>query len=278
MGANADVAAQRKGVHLAKHQLRALDVRAPNTTAVNTLRNARPEPHTARPVRLMRKYEVSALMPNETIVSKHVIAPATNVFEATASAFARGTVITTQNGPISVEDLFPGDLVETGRGFEPIAWIGSTIFVPSVAASNSSLTHLTRLTSDSFGLSKPMGDILLGPAARMVVRRAPLEALIGQSEVLMSVSEFCDGDQVFNVTPPSSVQMYHIALARHGVINVGGIEFESYHPGRNMSSELEQSKRTLFMSMFPHLTSLDDFGDLTFTRTTREVVDNLISR
>lgn len=236
-----------------------------------------PTPRSQRPVHLMRKYEVSALAANGDILNEVVVAPATPLFEETASAFARGTLINSERGPVAIEDLWPGDLIETDRGMEPIAWIGSTVFVPGAGGAQTNLSALTRVTSESFGHNKPMSDVLLGPASRMVVNRSSLESLIGKSTVLVPTSDFNDGDRVFEVTPPSSVQLYHIALQRHGLIMVGSLGFESYHPGRNITSELGQNMRALFMSLFPHVTTLDDFGDLTYTRTTRDVIDNLVS-
>ena len=231
----------------------------------------------ARPVTLMRKYEIAALLPDLSVTTKQVIAPATRVFEETSSAFARGTVVSTVQGPVAVEDLMPGDYVQTARGPEPVVWIGSTTFVPSATNTSTSLTNLVRITADSHGLGRPLGDLLVGPAARMKIRRDRLQDLIGNAHVLAPVGDFCDGDRIIAVSPPSSVQLYHIALQRHTTININGFEMESYHPGRNAGADLGQNMRALFLSMFPNLQMLDDFGELTLTRTTREVIDNLMS-
>ena len=80
-----------------------------------------------RGVSLMRRYEVSALLPDLTLVQKTHVAPASPLFEGTASAFARGTPIRTVRGQVAVEDLLPGDYIETVRGPAPataLAWGG----------------------------------------------------------------------------------------------------------------------------------------------------------
>lgn len=238
--------------------------------------DAKPAPQ-RRSVSLMRKYEVAALQPDMSITTKQVIAPATPLFEETASAFARGTLIATETGPVAVEDLLPGDRVETGRGLEAAVWIGSTVFVPNTPASGSSLNNLYRITAETFGFGRPMVDLLVGPAARMTVRREKLQSLIGNATVLAPVRDFEDDDRIFAVTPPGSVQLYHVALQRHGTINAGGFELESYHPGRTIAADLGQNMRALFLSMFPNLEMLEDFGELTMTRTTRVVIDDLMS-
>ena len=247
--------------------------RVPSSSALSAPDTAELAP--ARPVTLMRKYEVSALVGGGSIVSKQVVAPALRCFEETASAFARGSLVATIKGPVAVEDLLPGDYVVTPRGPEPVVWIGSTTFVPGITNSTTSLTRLVRITADSHGLGRPMGDLLVGPAARMQIRRDRLQDLIGNAHVLAPVADFIDGERIIEISPPGSVQLYHVALARHTTLTVGGFEMESYHPGRNAAAELGQNMRSLFLSMFPNFQMLDDFGDLTLTRTTREVIDNL---
>ena len=229
-----------------------------------------------RPSGLMRKYDIKALVDGTGITEKQIVAPATEIFEHTATAFARGTLIATDRGPMAVEDLLPGDMAMSGNKPVPIVWIGSTTYVPNVDARDSQLTRLFRITAEAFGFGRPATDILVGPGARMTLRRERLRSIIGKDTVLVPVSDYCDGDRIFEVNPPGAVQMFHVALARHGTLNVSGFEMESYHPGRNAGSELGQTSRALFLSMFPNLERLDDFGEVTLTRTSREVIENLI--
>ncbi|WGW04227.1 Hint domain-containing protein [Tropicibacter oceani] len=229
-----------------------------------------------RNVALMRKYEAAALLPDLTISFKSHVAPATPLFEETSSAFARGTLIPTVRGPVAIEDLLPGDYVETAGGAEPVMWIGSTSYVPSCADQSTSLTSLTRVTSGSYGLGRPDFDLLVGPAARMVVRHPKLATLLGQDSVLAPVMDYADGDRLFTVTPAGTVQMYHLMMRRHTTLMIGGIEMETYHPGKSVGQALGQNLRALFLSMFPNISQLEDFGQVSMTRTSRDVIDNLI--
>ncbi|MGR3270310.1 Hint domain-containing protein [Thalassococcus profundi] len=228
-----------------------------------------------RGVSLMRRYEVSALLPDLTLVQKTHVAPASPLFEGTASAFARGTPIRTVRGQVAVEDLLPGDYIETVKGPAPVVWIGSTTYVPGVADANSSLTSLTRITADGFGMGRPMSDLLLGPAARMILRRDRLRSILGGDAVFVPVQDYADGDRIFAVEPGGSVQMFHLMLQKHSTIRVGGLEMDTYHPGRALSSTLGHNMRALFLSMFPNIEQVADFGELCLPRTTREVIDNL---
>lgn len=235
-----------------------------------------PDQASTRPASVMRKFEVAALLPDLSVTFKQLVAPATPLFESCASAFARGTLIETVRGPVAIEDLIPGDYIQTASGSEPVAWIGSTTYVPGHGGDATTLTHMTRITAEAFGLGQPPMDVLVGPAARMIVRHQRLKTLLGEEAVLAPVSDYADGDRFLQVTPAGTVQLYHLMVRRHTVIPVGGIEMETYHPGKAIGQGLGQNMRALFLSMFPNLSGLDDFGQTTLTRTAREVVDSLL--
>ncbi|WP_323767174.1 Hint domain-containing protein [Antarctobacter sp.] len=226
---------------------------------------------------LMRKYEVAALLPDLTLSFTQHVAPASPFFEECATAFARGTLIETVRGAVAIEDMVPGDYIETARGSEPVTWIGSTTYVPGHDDAATTLTHMTRITADAFGMGQPTMDLLLGPAARMVVRHPRLEDLLGKDCVLAPVRDYVDGDRYLQVTPMGTVQLFHLMVQRHTTIRVGGVELETYHPGNTAGQALGQNMRALYLSMFPNITDLDDFGQVDMTRTAREVVDRLVN-
>ncbi|WP_417722824.1 Hint domain-containing protein [Salipiger sp.] len=223
----------------------------------------------------MRKYEAAALLPDLTIATAQHIAPAVALFEEACTAFARGTLIPTVRGPVAIEDLLPGDYVRTLAGAQPVVWIGSTTYVPGVLDDHTTIAELTRVTCDAFGPGKPASDLLAGPAARMVLHRPRLKALIGQDRLLVPLADFADGDRIVTVTPGGAVQLYHLMLQHHATLHIGGIEMESYHPGKALNAASDPELRRMFLSMFPNIGGVQDFGDVTMTRTTREVLDTL---
>lgn len=225
----------------------------------------------------MRKFEIAVLRPDLSVDFTEMRAPATPLFEDCAAAFARGTLIDTVRGPVAVEDLIPGDYIHTAMGPEPIVWIGSTSYIPNRADDATSLTRLTRVTSGAMGPGNPPMDLLLGPAARMIVRHAKLKTLLGQEAVLAPVKDYTDGDRFLKVMPAGTVQLYHLMVKRHTTLKIGGMEIETFHPGNAASQQLGAKTRALFMAMFPHLEALGDFGETCATRTTREVIDSLIN-
>ncbi len=235
-------------------------------------------PQHGRPRRaqsLMRTFEAAAIMADCSTTHDTHLAPARAPFEDCASAFARGTLISTVMGPVAIEDLIPGDLIETHRGPEPVMWIGQTTFVLKRGLEGSTLTHLLRVTSDSMGRGGPHGDLLLGPGARLVIRKDSFRAMLNCDAVLAPAADYVDGDRILEVTPPGAVQLFHIALRRPGIIRANGLELESYHPGRNVAGDLEGDDLGSLLALFPHITSLDEFGDLAYPRSTRSTIEAL---
>lgn len=231
----------------------------------------------ARPARkmpLMRKYEVLSLDDEGLIRSSFHMAPANQMFEGAFSAFARGTALDTPQGPRAIEDLCPGDLVETAEaGPQPVQWVGSMQLVPNAPVCDPALGRLTRIMAGSFGVHRPLTDVVAGPGARILQRPAHLRDLASTGPVFTPIRNVVDGMSVFDVTPPAPVTIYHLCLPRHATIKAAGLEFESYHPGMGIERLMGQNMLTLFLSLFPHIDEPSDFGPLCRQRINVESAD-----
>ncbi|UYV36712.1 Hint domain-containing protein [Rhodobacteraceae bacterium D3-12] len=206
--------------------------------------------------------------------SDHV-APASIAFESAFAAFARGTMISTVNGPCAVEDLAPGALLETQEGIaQPILWIGRMMLVPTAPVHTPAQLKLTRIMADSFGLARPMPDLLLGHASRLARSPAELREYALQTTVLTPPHAFIDGVNVIEITP-SPIALYHIGLGRHAILNAAGLDVESFHPGLTLLREMGHNARALFLSLFPHIKSEDGFGSLCQPRAGAGTLDQL---
>lgn len=230
-------------------------------------RFARQDRRPQRNAPLMRKYEVASLLPDLSVRTTHHVAPDTPLFLNAFAAFGHGVMVSTIDGPIPVEDLQPGDYVQIhGGGVAPILWIGSTVLAPSQGNPTSdSPSGLIRILPDAFGLSRPMRNLLLGPAARLLQTRPAADGGPA-TQVLCPVEARVDGAQILQVTPPGPVRTYHLALRRHAILQADGIGVESYHPGPIMDHAMGLNTRNLFLSMFPHIEKMSDFGPLIFPR------------
>lgn len=218
--------------------------------------------------RALRLFEVCALKADGTVSVANYRAPSLPLFEAAFSAFARGATISTPSGRMAIEDLQPGDMVDTlGRGPSRVLWIGSSNFVPLGAGRP---MPMVRIMADSFGPQRPAGFVTLGPGARILHTPSHLQSLTDGAPMLTPVHEFVDNVNVIEVVPPTAVRMFHICLARHAAIDIDGLAVETFHPGMAALRRLGPGQRALFMSMFPHITRPSDFGPLAHPRATEE--------
>ncbi|MEZ5779207.1 MAG: Hint domain-containing protein [Paracoccaceae bacterium] len=223
---------------------------------------------------MTRRYELAWLAADDNVETATHVAPAIAEFEEAFSAFARGTVIATTDGPVAVEDLVPGMEAVTGdTTAERIMWIGSMSVFPARPGTRIETATMTRITADAFGMGRPTPDLLLGPWARIMLRDARCRAATGASAAYAPAKAFMDGVSIIEVTPIAPVTAFHVVLERQGSIRAAGLELESYHPGHNLSERLDPQLATMFMSLFPHLRSAGEFGPLAHPRLTGPEVE-----
>ena len=215
----------------------------------------------------LRRYEVSSLLPNGGIAETRHIAPALPIFEDAFCAFTRGSLVETTQGAIAVEDLLPGDEILTqGGGSQPLIWKGSTSLVPSRSDAKGRCHRLTSFMPDSLGLQKPASCVVAGPAARLLRMPPQMRGTTGTPLLLTLAEEFRDGMNIFETAPPTVVDLFHLCLPKHAVIKVGGLEFETYHPGPEALKLVSYAIKTLYFNLFSHVDSLSGFGPLAYAR------------
>lgn len=217
---------------------------------------------------LTRRYEVTWIDDDGNIDNFLRVGPAIPIFEQAFSAFAHGAVITTQAGPVAVEDLVPGMKVETATGdYVTLRWIGAMTLIPGAPTSGGDEPQrLFRVTADALGFGRPGTDVTFGPAARILNRDPAIRAALGSEAALAPISTFEDGVGVVALTPASPVRVYHLAFDGHHVIRAGGMEVESYHPGPDAHYSMSTEMRTVFLSLFPHMETLQGFGRVLWPR------------
>lgn len=221
----------------------------------------------------MRRFEALALLPDNSLAEVIKRAPAHPFFESAFCALARGTIMATEDGPVAVEDLLPGTRIETrDAGYQPLLWIGTITLVPGQQPGQTP-PRLFRIPMDSFGPQRPMPDLMLAPHARLLHRSARLREVVQDDAALTPITAFEDGMSVIRVAPASPVNTYHLAFRDHHILRANGIEIESFHPGPDIVQRIGPDGQRLFMSFFPHLETVADFGPLCTPRLSAEEFD-----
>jgi hypothetical protein len=240
---------------------------------------AAPQP-LARPMRAMpltRRYESMWLTPGGEIDDTTRIAPATPLFEEAFSALARGSVLTSDTGPVAIEDVLPGMRLLTAEGdFQTVTWVGSLVMYPGGQEGAEAPVGLTRITAEAFGAGRPLPDLVLGPRARICLRDARLKRVTGFDAAFVPARAFIDGVSVIEVTPAAPVTLYHLVLERQSALKVMGLEIESYHPGEGLADMIDPRMLQLFEAVFPQLPGIAGFGPMGHPRLTRFEVEELL--
>lgn len=257
----------------------ALPVARRDTPTAPPLREAAfPAAKTLRAMPLTRRYEACWLAPDGSLLDSTRLAPATPLFEEAFSALARGSVIMTEDGPVAIEDLAPGQRVLTGEGgSELVTWIGSMVIYPGrdTGRDLDEQVTLTRITAEAFGAGKPLLDVVLGPRARLCLRDPRLHRITGLEAAYVPARAFLDGISVIEVTPSAPVTVYHVVLENHASLRVAGLEVEAFHPGAGVEQMIDPRMLSLFEAQFPQITRLAEFGALAHPRLTRFEVESL---
>lgn len=216
---------------------------------------------------MTRRYEVTWIDDDGNVDDFLRVAPAMPIFEQAFSAFAHGAVINTAEGPVAVEDLVPGMMIETASGeHQQLRWVGAMTMIPGAPVADEGSQRLYRVTADALGFGRPTTDVTFGPAARILNRDPVIRQALGSEAALAPVTSFEDGVGVVALTPVSPVRVYHLALDGHHVIRAGGIDVETYHPGPDAHYSMSTELRDVFMSLFPHMSSLQGFGRVLWPR------------
>jgi len=245
----------------------------PNTSPALMGRIASPSGQPLRVMPLMRRYEVAHLTPSLTVEENSVIAPAVSAFETAFAAFGRGAILRTENGPMAIEDLLPGDRVmTTEHGFQTLMWRGAITLQPA-RNDQLSIGAMTRIAS----YGRQNADLVLGPAARILHKNPAIKMLTGTQTALVPIRDFIDGGQYIALNPISPVQCYQIGFARHCCVNVNGIDVETLHPGPAHLLHLRNEMLLHFTRLFAHKSGPEDFGPMIAPRLRMDDIELVLN-
>jgi len=170
---------------------------------------------------------------------------------ATPPCFTAGSMIATPKGPVAVEDLQPGDLVETlDHGPQPLRWIGC-LHVPGEVLRHDPRFRPVRVRRDVFGTGRPDRDSWLSQQHRVLVSDWRAAVFFGEDEVLVPVKKLANDSTVLIDSGLQDVIYVHLLFDRHEIVTVDGLTSESFFP--DASTGAICPTRAELALMFPQL-------------------------
>lgn len=161
--------------------------------------------------------------------------------------FAAGTLIETDTGPLPVEVIRPGDLVQTlDHGLQQVRWAGQRR-VPGRGEMAPILFKAGALGN--------YRDLIVSPQHRMLLRDWRADMHFGQSEVLVAAKHLVNGTTILP-KPMPRVTYVHLAFDRHEVLFAEGVASESLHLGAMALASLGDDTRDELLALFPELQGL----------------------
>ncbi|WP_255599283.1 Hint domain-containing protein [Hasllibacter sp. MH4015] len=158
--------------------------------------------------------------------------------------FVRGTHILTDRGEKKVEDLRPGDLVETrDNGLQPIRWIGSR----KIAAEGRFAPVV--IEAGTFGMHR---RLVVSPQHRIMLTHWMAELMFGEDEVLVAAKDLVNECSV-RVLAGDEVEYFHLLFDAHQIVFSEGLATESFLPGPTVLNDLDADVQDEVLTLFPEI-------------------------
>ena len=166
--------------------------------------------------------------------------------------FTPGTLITTRQGEVPVEDLRVGDEVLTrDHGFRPLIWTGRRDLTVAELAVNPALRPI-RIAAGALGQGLPLRDMIVSPQHRMLMEGYRAEMLFGEAEVLVAARHLTDLPGVATAFVPG-VSYIHVMFDQHEIICADGAWTESFQPAQRMLDSMDAEQAEEILCLFPDL-------------------------
>ncbi len=165
--------------------------------------------------------------------------------------FAPDTRLATPYGPRAIQDLRPGDLIQTrDNGAQPILWTGHRRMS---GARLYAMPHLRpiRFKAGALGVGRPDEDLLVSPQHRMLLRGPAAQALFSTNEVLVAAEDLINDSTICVDHALREVTYIHVMLEAHNVVWANGLETESFHPSNTALDLLDPVQREVLQGFLP---------------------------
>ena len=165
--------------------------------------------------------------------------------------FTQGTLLRTPNGNRPVEFLREGDRIDTvDAGPQEIVWIGNRRMSGARLHALPELRPV-RVRSGALGQGEPLGDLVVSPRHRLLVKGSVAAALFNSDEVLVAAEDLVNDHSVARDHALSHVDYVHLLLPRHHVVWANGVQTESFHPASTDLDTVDPAQRARLAAIVP---------------------------
>ncbi|MFY0597583.1 MAG: Hint domain-containing protein [Cognatishimia sp.] len=176
-----------------------------------------------------------------------------NLYEDFVACFTRGTSIRTNSGEALVENLKPGDLVETADGdFKPVRLVLSRTLNVQDFSTYPKLRPIC-ITAGAMGQGLPTKDLMVSPQHRMLVNGPLCARMFDAKEVLVSARKLSVLPGIYVDQDVTEVTYFHLVFDEHQVVFAENAPSESFYCGAEAINGLEEAARTEVLALFPDL-------------------------
>ena len=171
--------------------------------------------------------------------------------------FTPGTMIEAEGGPRAIEELVPGDKIQTrDSGLQELIWTGSRRIT---GARMHVMPHLrpVRVHQSALGAGRPDADLLVSGDHRLLVRGSQAQTLFNTDEVLVAAKDLVDHGTVYVDLKVREVTYIHLMTEAHEVIIA--IATTAMWPAMPwpVNRKRKIAKGTIQAAWFPAMTKVD---------------------
>lgn len=171
--------------------------------------------------------------------------------------FTRGTRLRTADGLRAIEELQPGDLIETrDHGLQQIRWIGSRAITAAEIGKRANLRPI-RIRAGALGDRMPSTDLVVSPQHRVLVRSKIALRMFDAMEVLVAAKQLLQLDGVDLCDLAEDVEYFHVLFDRHEIVFANGAETESLFTGPEAIKSVGPAALEEICEIFPQLRDRD---------------------
>lgn len=171
--------------------------------------------------------------------------------EGVIPCFLRGTRIACATGLKCVEDLEPGDQVQTQDGhLATLRWVG---FVNVRARGGALDLTPVKISRGALGQNRPMRDMWVSPNHRILLNAPEFEMYFDAAEVLIPAKHLVGwrGIHVDQTVP--RIDYFHLLFDQHEIILSEGLYTESLHPAEAVLDGMQADALDELYTLFPNL-------------------------